>query len=61
MNKSRGGISFLGALGVLFIGLKLTGNIDWPWVVVLFPILWPFIVVILIIVFVSIAACLKDR
>lgn len=37
-NKS-GGISFLGLLGVLFIALKLTGNIDWSWIWVLLP-LW---------------------
>ena len=33
-----GGITFIGALQVLFIGLKLAGFIDWPWWVVLLPI-----------------------
>ena len=33
------GISFLSLLGILFIGLKLTGYIDWSWWWVLAP-LW---------------------
>jgi len=32
------GSSFLGMLGVLFIGLKLTDYIDWSWWWVLLPI-----------------------
>ena len=28
---SSGGIGVLGLLGVLFVGLKLTGVIDWSW------------------------------
>lgn len=32
-----GGISFSGLLTVLFIGLKLTGYIDWSWLWVLAP------------------------
>jgi hypothetical protein len=32
-------VGFAGWLGLLFIGLKLTGYIDWPWVWVLAP-LW---------------------
>jgi hypothetical protein len=31
------GIGFPGLLTVLFIGLKLTGHITWPWVWVLSP------------------------
>lgn len=34
-----GGVTFLGMLGLLFIGLKLTGSIDWSWWWVLAP-LW---------------------
>lgn len=33
------GISFMGLLAILFIALKLTGNIAWSWVWVLAP-LW---------------------
>jgi hypothetical protein len=38
-NNSSSGIGFPGLLTVLFIGLKLTGHITWPWVWVLSP-LW---------------------
>ena len=30
-NTGSGGMGFLGALTVLFVGLKLTGYIDWSW------------------------------
>jgi hypothetical protein len=36
---SSGGIGFVGLLTILFIGLKLTGHIDWSWCWVLSP-LW---------------------
>lgn len=35
------GISFFGALGLIFIVLKLTDNIDWSWGCVLSPIWIP--------------------
>lgn len=50
-----GGIGFVGLLTILFIALKLTGYIDWPWVWVLSPI-WIsaiLVIVILLIVFVG--------
>ena len=34
----NGGIGFVGALQLVFIVLKLTGYIDWPWLWVLSPI-----------------------
>jgi hypothetical protein len=34
---SSSGIGVLGLLGVLFVGLKLTGYIDWSWLWVLAP------------------------
>ena len=34
-----GGVSFVSLLTILFIGLKLTGYIDWGWLWVLSP-LW---------------------
>lgn len=33
-----GGVGFFGLLTILFIGLKLTGYIDWSWFWVLAPI-----------------------
>jgi hypothetical protein len=38
-SSSSSGIGFPGLLTVLFVGLKLTGHITWPWVWVLSP-LW---------------------
>ena len=38
-SSSSSGIGFTGLLTVLFIGLKLTGYIDWSWWWVLSP-LW---------------------
>lgn len=38
-DTSSSGIGFGGALAILFIGLKLTDNIDWSWWWVLSP-LW---------------------
>lgn len=48
-DTARNGVGFFSLLGLLFIGLKLAGFIDWPWWVVLLPIcgpivLWLFIV-----------------
>jgi hypothetical protein len=37
--SSSGGVGFSGLLTVVFIALKLTGNITWPWIWVLSP-LW---------------------
>jgi hypothetical protein len=38
-SSSSGGIGFTGMLTILFIGLKLTGQITWSWWWVLSP-LW---------------------
>jgi len=43
---SSSGIGFSGLLTVLFIGLKLTGFINWPWVWVLSPIWINFLIVL---------------
>jgi hypothetical protein len=64
-NNSGGGGgcigTFIAVLQVLFIGLKLTEYIDWPWIWVLSPI-WisaGLIALILIIVFIA-AVVLSD-
>ena len=41
-NKNQttgGGVGILGVILIVFIILKATNNVDWPWVVVLIP-LW---------------------
>lgn len=48
-SSSSSGIGFLGLLTILFIGLKLTGHIDWSWWWVLSPLLFGVGIVVLII------------
>ena len=50
------GLGFLDALALLFIALKLTGCISWPWVWVLCPIWAGFVLLALTIVIFSICA-----
>jgi len=42
-SSSSSGVNILGLLGVLFIGLKLTGFIDWSWWWVLLPLYGGFV------------------
>ena len=54
MENNKSGITFMSALGLLFVGLKLTGNIDWSWWLVLAP-FWSgvaLVVVVLVVAFV---------
>jgi hypothetical protein len=49
----NGGIGFVGLLTIVFIALRLTGYITWPWIWVLAPlwigvIFWVLIIVIVI-------------
>lgn len=41
-------INFTGLLALVFIVLKLTGHINWPWVFVLMPIWIPIIIIIIL-------------
>ena len=50
----HGGSGFLSLLALLFIGLKLTGHIDWSWVWVLSP-LWSKVLFALLMVVAAIA------
>lgn len=59
-NSSSGGIGFCGLLTILFIGLKLTGYIDWSWWWVLSPI-WITFAVVGVIVLAAVAFALIDR
>ena len=55
-----GGIGFTGLLTVLFIGLKLTGYIDWSWIWVLSPIWIGFVIFVMIFVIALIAALISN-
>ena len=48
MNRDTGGVSFLGLLTLLFIGLKLTGYITWSWIWVLAPLWIPMGIALLV-------------
>lgn len=50
MNNAGG--SFLGLLTILFIGLKLTGYINWSWWLVLLP-FWGGLLLVLLVFVVS--------
>lgn len=52
-SSSNGGIGFVGLLTILFIGLKLTGYIDWSWWWVWSPV---WITACAVVAFVSIVA-----
>lgn len=52
MNKSNtGGLSFLSALQIAFIVLKLTGFIEWSWLWVLSPVWLPAMMFGVLVVF----------
>jgi hypothetical protein len=59
-SSSSSGIGFGGLLTILFIGLKLTGHIDWSWWWVLSPIWITIGIVIIILIIVGIVK-LIDR
>jgi hypothetical protein len=60
-SSSSSGIGFPGLLTVLFIGLKLTGNITWPWIWVLSPLWISALLAIAILGFVFIIAILQQK
>lgn len=59
-NASRGGAGFITLLGLLFIGLKLAGLIDWAWWVVLAPIWGQLAFIALLFVALVIAELVED-
>lgn len=59
-NPERTGVSFLGLLAILFIGLKLAGHIDWSWLWVLAPLWGPVAVCLSVIVLAGIVWLFAD-
>lgn len=55
-SSSSGGIGVLGLLGVLFVGLKLTGYIDWSWWLVTLP-FWGGLALVLLIILFGVLVC----
>ena len=60
-STASGGIGFPGLLTVLFIGLKLTGYITWPWVWVLSPIWISFLILITTLTIIGIIAIILNK
>lgn len=58
-SSSSGGIGLPGLLTVLFVGLKLTNVIAWPWIWVLSPIWISFLLATIIIILALIIGPLK--
>ena len=48
---TTGGVGFLGVLQIVLIVLKAFGLIDWPWLLVLFPLWIEFAFVAVVLVF----------
>lgn len=61
METQRGGSIFLSMLTVLFIGLKLTGHIDWSWWWVLAPIWMPIALVLGVLAVLAFFVWVVDR
>ena len=59
-SSSSGGIGFAGLLQILFIGLKLTNYIAWPWWQVLLPTIISFSILIVCLILVAIILFFKD-
>lgn len=57
----RGGIDFMGALLLLFIGLKLGGAIDWSWWWVLSPFWIPLSIVMSLVLLLVVLKLLENR
>ena len=60
-NSSSTGIGFFGLLGLLFIGLKLGGVINWSWWWVLLPLYGGIVLVILFVFCFFLCAFISER
>lgn len=55
-NQNNQEMGFLGWLALIFIVLKLTGYISWPWVWVLAPIWGSFVFALLILIIIIVSS-----
>ena len=60
-SSSSGGIGFVGLLQILFIGLKLTNFIAWPWWQVLLPVIIYFGIVAVLLFILFVLTVISDR
>lgn len=48
-------------IGFIFVVLKITNVVSWPWLVVLLPFLIPMVAILVLILFVFLATIMFDR
>ncbi len=58
-SSRSGGIGFVGLLTILFIGLKLTGHIQWSWLWVLSPV-WIMAIVVVVLLLMLVAVTILE-
>jgi hypothetical protein len=58
-NSNAGGLSLGGVLTVVFVVLKLTGNIDWSWWWVLSPLWIGFVLIFVLVVLLGIVKAVR--
>ena len=58
-SSRSGGIGFVGLLTILFIGMKLTGHIQWSWLWVLSPI-WIMAIVVVVLLLMLVAVTILE-
>lgn len=59
-SSTSGGVGLLGLLGILFVGLKLTGYINWSWWYVTMP-FWGGIAIALVVMLLILIGWLLSR
>ena len=59
-NNTSGGIGFFGLLTVLFIGLKLTGYINWSWLWILAPLWGPAVTILILAFLIAVGLAVKN-
>lgn len=60
-SSSGGGVDFSTVLTIVFVSLKLTGNIAWPWVWVLSPLWISGLVAVVFLAIASVLAYLTSK
>lgn len=58
-SSNAGGVGCLTVLGLIFVTLKLTGNITWPWIWVLAP-FWIGFALFLLVIGILVAVSLRN-
>ena len=57
---NNSGVSLLGLLGILFVGLKLTGYINWSWWYVTLPFWGGLVILLAVLAVIGIVTLIKN-